>query len=66
MAVIAELIDNNNRIHMQVNSKKGAPAPKPLKIPRPWDKPKVKRKATSEDMKAIFGGNAEYVPAETG
>lgn len=44
------------------------PHPKPIDIPRPWipaeaTKP---RKATAEDMKAMFGGAVHYVPAPTG
>lgn len=63
LAVLAELVDLGNRTFFRVNSKRGAQQPRPIEIPRPPDpneEPKKRRPATSEDLKALFGGAAVY------
>jgi hypothetical protein len=55
LALIAELIDTNNRLLFMVNSKKGTPPPKALKIERPHQKPKKRRAATNEELIEMFG-----------
>ncbi len=58
LAVIAELLHDNTRAFIMANSKKGTPAPKQLKIPRPLrtnQKPAKKRKATIAELKRFFG-----------
>lgn len=71
LAVNAEVTDAGNRLFYSAHTKKGTPAPKPLKIPRPertataaagGAKPasKKRRPATSEEMRAFFGGAVRY------
>lgn len=63
LALLAELVDAGNRTFFRVHSKRGAQQPKPLEITRPPDPneaPKERRPATSEDLRAIFGGAVRY------
>lgn len=53
LALAVEVLDVGNRQFVIVNSKKGSPAPKPIKIPRPWDR-KEKRKATLAEVKELM------------
>lgn len=53
MAVLIEVMDYGNRLFYSANSKKGAKQPKPLYVPRP-NRSRKRRKASSQDMKAIF------------
>jgi hypothetical protein len=64
LAVIAELIHENTRAFVVVNSKKGGRPPEPLKITRPYQQSikKARRKATSEDLVKMFGGRVRHVP----
>jgi hypothetical protein len=61
LALACELLDLGNRQYAKVHAEKGAPTPKPLRIPRP-DRPtaKEKRKATAEEMRAFFGAGARF------
>lgn len=59
LALIAETIDAGNAAFYNVHRKKGAPPAKPLKVTRPGPK-KKRRKATSEDLVAMFGGAARF------
>lgn len=59
LAVIAETVDRGNRNFATVFSKRGSGSPKPLKIPRPYER-KTRRPATSEDLVEMFGGIARY------
>lgn len=59
IALVAELVDLSNRLFVQANSKKGAPAPKPIEIRRPWHTERAKQKhprraATAEEIRAFF------------
>lgn len=63
LATVVELVDAGNRSFFRVHSKRGAQQPKPIKVTRPADPnepPKRRRKATSEDLVAMFGGAARY------
>lgn len=60
LALIAELLDLNNRLFVQANSKPGSPRPKPLEIPRPYratepDRPQPK--ATADEITRFFKGH---------
>lgn len=66
LAVLAELVDAGNRLFFRVHAKRGASQPKPIEITRPPDPnevPKQRRPATSEDLRAIFGGAVRYTGA---
>lgn len=65
LATLIEVVDAGNRLFHKAHSKKGATQPKPIKVPRPADPTRKKRKATSEDLKAMFG-EVRYVPREAG
>lgn len=56
LATIAELIDGNTLLHYNINKRKGQKSPAPIRIPRPWDKRRKKRRATPEETKRLFGG----------
>jgi hypothetical protein len=68
LAIACELIDQSNRLFFQANSKKGSKPPKPIEIRRPGrDDPSPtsaetgrRRQATSEELRAFFGGAARY------
>lgn len=63
LAIVAEVVDYGNRLYFKAHSKRGAQQPKPLAITRPPDPnapPKKRRKATSEELKELFGGAARY------
>lgn len=67
LKAIAELIDQNNRLFISANSKKGTQQPKPIEIPRPWEDDKPRRRAaTSQEMAKFFKGHSTYVPPEKG
>lgn len=54
--LLATLIEVTDRVHLRHLSALGAKRlPKGIDIARPHVKPKAKRKATSEDMRRIFG-----------
>jgi hypothetical protein len=55
IALACELIDTNTRLHFDMNKGKGQKSPKPLHIQRPWKK-RTKRRATSRETRAMFGG----------
>lgn len=38
LALLCEISDATNQILVRVNSKRGAPAPRPLRVPRPYDR----------------------------
>lgn len=67
LALIAELLDGGNRMFFSAHTKKGTTAPKPLEVRRPIAHDQAdddvelveaprKRQATSEEIKAFFGG----------
>lgn len=57
LATALELIDVGNRQFVMANSKKGAKAPKPIKIARPWEiKKEPKRPATASEISELMGG----------
>lgn len=56
LAVMAELIDANTRLHYEINKKKGERTQPPIRIPRPWHRKKKRRKATLEETQAMLGG----------
>lgn len=70
VAIAVEVIDQGNRQFHAAHSKKGARAPKPLRIPRPPrprrkgepepEEERKKRPATSEELRAFFGGGIRY------
>lgn len=66
LAALVELTDGTNRLLFRANTKKGVTQPKPIKVPRPSGEPgetepvKRKRPATSEELKAFFGGAVRY------
>lgn len=72
MAALIEVTDYGNRLFYMANSKKGAAAPKPIEIRRPKspdaiEAPKPERRmATTDEMKAFFGGAVTYTPTEGG
>lgn len=57
---MAELVDQGNRLYVMAHSKRGTPAPKPIKINRPGDERKRKRKATADELAAFMGGRVRY------
>jgi len=62
LAIIAELVDQNTRMFVIANSKKGTQAPKPIDIQRPTRvtdaeaKEPKRRQATPAELRAWFGG----------
>lgn len=57
LAVIAELVDLNNRLFIQANSRKSGNGPKPLQIRRPWEdeqRQEPRSQATAEEIRAFF------------
>lgn len=63
--LVATLIEVTDRVHLRHLRALGATQlPKGIVIPRPQSPaaPAPKRKATSEDLKRIFGGAVRYVP----
>lgn len=65
LATALELIDLGNRQFVMANSKKGTPAPKPIKISRPWES-KIKRSATPSEIGELMGGGAPIVSGRGG
>jgi hypothetical protein len=60
-ALIAELVDKTNRTLETVYAKKGAPAPKPLRIPRPGDEDRRRPVSmSSAEARAFFGSVPVY------
>jgi hypothetical protein len=56
-AVQVELTHSLLRTLIAVNSKKGAQLPDPLRIPRPWDLPKIQKRGTSmAELRSILKG----------
>lgn len=53
-ALMVEVLDRHDRHFIIANSKKNAPKPKPLRIPRPG-KAKKKRNATGDELAALVG-----------
>lgn len=63
--LLATLIEVTDRVHLRHLSALGAKRlPKGIDVTRPFVKPKAKRKATSADMKRMFGGAIKYAPAK--
>lgn len=70
LAGLVEQVDATNRLLYRINSKRGTSQPKPIKVPRPDPDPrqtdpvargpKKKRPATSEELRAFFGGAVRY------
>lgn len=66
LAGILEVVDAGNRLYFRAHTKRGAQQPKPIKVPRPerttgeTEPVKVKRQATSEELRAFFGGAVRY------
>lgn len=65
LAALIETVDAGNRLYFRAHTKKGKEQPKPIRVPRPTKAPgedgavrKPKRQATSEEMRAFFGGGA--------
>lgn len=55
LALIAELVDGNTRLHFSVNTKKGTPLPEPLQIPRPGTTPK-QRSSSPQALSSLLVG----------
>lgn len=66
LAGLIEVLDYGNRLFISAHSKKGAAAPKPIKVHRPKrrgleaEEERERRPATSEELRAFFGGAARY------
>lgn len=66
LAGLIEVLDYGNRLFFSAHAKKGTSAPKPIKVHRP--KPRgqseedvaERRPATSEELRAFFGGAVRY------
>jgi hypothetical protein len=63
LATAIEVIDLGNRNFLQANGVKRHSLPKPIFIDRPL-RPRKRRKATSDDLKRVFGGAVRSVPKE--
>lgn len=63
LALIAELLDLNNRLFIQANSKPGSQRPKAIEIPRPTralplpEQPR--QKATADEIRRFFKGHIQ-------
>lgn len=56
LATIAELVDAGNRLFFSANSKKGTRLPRPIRIPRPSERRRRrKRNATGEELARMVG-----------
>lgn len=61
LALVAELLDQANRLYFVAHTKKGTPVPTALEVPRPertarqTDPVRPKRNATSEELAEMFG-----------
>ena len=55
-AIGVEVAHSSMRVLISANSRKGASVPKPLRIPRPNDAPRRRRRATQADV-AAYGGS---------
>lgn len=63
--LLATLIEVEDRIGLRHLSALGAKRlPKGINVTRPHVQPKAKRKATSADLKKMFGGAIHYVSKE--
>lgn len=66
LAALVEVSDAGNRLFFKAHAKKGTQAPKAIKVPRPeratgeTEPVRRKRQATSEELRAFFGGSARY------
>ena len=64
LALIAELVDQTNRLLQTVYSKKGATIPKPIRIPRPGQHRPKPLPMSDPRARAFFGGYpVHYEPA---
>lgn len=63
--LLAQLIEMSDAVGLRHLSALGAKRlPKPYRVPRPFAPPKpARRKATSEDLRRMFGGAIRYVGA---
>lgn len=55
VASLIEVVDASGWRVVSPHLEKGARTPKPLRVPRPGQR-RQKRKATSDDLKRMFGG----------
>jgi len=58
LASLIEQVDLSNRLYVQAHSKPGTQPPRPVQIPRPYDrveqKPRQRRRATPEEIIDMF------------
>lgn len=55
LAALVETVDAGNRILYAVNTPKGTPIPKPIKIPRPHEQREEPKMSAVEDIRSFFG-----------
>lgn len=68
VAGLIEVVDHGNRLFFAAHAKKGSQTPDPIRIHRPRrrgqaadeEAPTERRPATSEELKAFFGGAVRY------
>lgn len=67
LAALVEVVDAGNRLFFRANTKRGQRQPDPIEVPRPErgtgeteDVRAPKRQATSEEIRAFFGGAVRY------
>lgn len=62
LATLIEVVDRGQLWFWDVHTKKGAQRPKSIEITRPGEQPakKVRRPATSAELKAFFGNAARF------
>lgn len=66
LATLIQVVDQSNRLFVQVHSKPNSAVPPPIEIRRPWEpEPEAQPKpSTADDVKRVFGLRYVGPPAE--
>lgn len=62
LANVIEGVSALTVVFMKAWSEKGARIPDPITVPRPWDRARERRPATSQDLRKLFGSRMRYAP----